>query len=436
MKVTFNLSKLLHKNQQKIYKKLRRFNVIAAGRRFGKTRLAVLFMFLRAVAQPGVYWWVSPSYPIGTPAWRLMRRLARLVAAVPKEVTRTIEFTNGSIIEFKSADNPDSLRGEGLSGLVMDEVAQIKEEAWTDALRAALADNKGWVIFIGTPKGKNWFYRLYVYAEKKETEEWAAFRYTSYDNPYIDAAEIDAAKDLLPAITFAQEFMADFTTKAGTIYQRPMFEPRTIPAKIISWIISGDTAQSLSAGRSFSAFVVGGLDERYHLHILKVKRERVEFPQLQSRLEGLAEEMMRLHPAATGRIVIEAKSSGLSLVQTMRQTSRPDIAKIITPFTPTTGGVEIEVEDKKNKRKIVAAYNSSVWCDRGMVHLPPPSEANGEWLLPFEEELFDAPNTDYMDQVDGFSQLIFYVQNYLTQGYKAMRPQVAEPVKDGEYGHR
>lgn len=434
MKVKFNLSKLLHKNQQIIYKSLKRFNVIAAGRRFGKTRLAVLIMFLRAVAVHGVYWWVSPSYPIGTPAWRLMRRLARKVGAVPKEVTRTIEFTNGSYIEFKSADNPDSLRGEGLRGLVMDEVAQVKEEAWTEALRAALADLKGWAIFIGTPKGKNWFYRLYVHADKGESEDWIAFHFTSYDNPYIDPKEIDEAKELLPAITFAQEFMADFTTKAGTIYQRQMFEPRTLPAKLVSIVVSADTAQSMSAGRSYSSLVVGGLDERYHLHVLHVWRERVEFPQLQSRLEGVAIQMMAGYPGVPMRIVIEAKSSGLSLVQTMRQTSRPDIAKMIVPFSPKTGGVEIEVEDKKNKRKIIAAYNSSAWCDRGMVHLPPPSDKNSDWLFTFEEELFDAPNTEYMDQVDSFSQLIFYVQSYLTEGYRAMAPKLAQPVKGSEHG--
>ncbi len=426
-----NLARLLHPNQQKIYKALKRFTVIAAGRRFGKTRLAALVVFLRAIAKPGVYWWISPSYPIGTPAWRIMRRLARQVNATIREVTRTIELPNGSFIEFKSADNPDSLRGEGLSGLVIDESAQVKEEAWTDALRAALSDKQGWAIFIGTPKGKNWFYRLYEYADKPDTEDWAAFTFTSYDNPYIPASEIDAAKELLPAITFAQEFMADFTTKAGKIYQRQMFEPRILPGKLVAIFIHGDTAASLSAGRSFSVFGAFGFDANYHMHLLKILRERVEFPQLQSRLERFAGDY--IGSGVLKGIVIEAKSSGVQLLQSMKQTARPDIAKLMKAWQPTTGGVEIEVEDPKNKRKIVSAYNSSVWCDRGMVHLPPPSEANADWLMPFEEEIFDAPNTEYLDQVDIFSQAILHGENYLREGYQASKPRLAQRSKRGEF---
>jgi hypothetical protein len=122
-------------------------------------------------------------------------------------------------VQVKSADNPDALRGEGLNFVVIDECAFVKEDAWLEALRPALADRKGGALFISTPKGHNWFWNLWHGADGSD---WKAWRFTSYDNPFIDNAEIDAARSQLPERTFSQEFLAEFIDDAGGVFRGVM----------------------------------------------------------------------------------------------------------------------------------------------------------------------------------------------------------------------
>ena len=86
-----------------------------------------------------------------------------------------------------------------------------------EALRPALADRQGRALFISTPKGRNWFWRLWQHADDAE---WQAWRFTSYDNPYIKASEIDAARRSLPESVFQQEFMAEFLEDGGGVFRR------------------------------------------------------------------------------------------------------------------------------------------------------------------------------------------------------------------------
>ena len=110
----------------------------------------------------------SPNYPEinASKAWSTLKMLATQIPGTQVwEADHYILFPNGGEIWVKSADKEDNLRGAGLSGVVLDEMAQIKEEVWTDILRPALTDHKGWAMFIGTPKGKNWVYRMWNKAD-------------------------------------------------------------------------------------------------------------------------------------------------------------------------------------------------------------------------------------------------------------------------------
>lgn len=359
-------------------------------------------LIIKALATRGVYWWVSPTYKVGTPAWRMItKKLVQLLGGNVqiKETTRVITLPNGSIIEFKSADSPQDLVSEGLSGLVLDECAKVKELAWIESLRPALTDKMGWVIFIGTPKGENWFYRLYLNAAK--LEDWATFTFTSYDNPYIPASEIDSARETMPEITFMQEHLAKFTSGTGTIFKREWFNNRVESTDIIARFISWDTAQSVKDTASYSSCIVGELTSDYKLFIRHVYKERLEFPQLTKKVE----EMAQIYHHKLKRIIVESKSSGLSVIQSIKQIATPEVARKLVPFIPKTD-------------KVDRAYRASVWCENGSVILPPPTEAF-PWLFDFEEELFNFPESEYKDMTDSFTQLILYCSNYLSQGLAA-----------------
>ena len=153
--------------------------------------------------------------------WRPIRRIASKIGANVRLADKTIELSNGGTISIRSADKPDSLRGEGLDLVVMDECAFVKEDAWTEALRPALADRLGNAIFIGTPKGRNWFWRLWQLGQQN-SQDYQSWRFTTYDNPYIQPSEIDAAKGTLPERVFLQEFMAEFVEDSGSVFRGVM----------------------------------------------------------------------------------------------------------------------------------------------------------------------------------------------------------------------
>lgn len=232
----------LNKWQLEVANDTHRFKVICAGRRSGKSVLARLTLLKWSLQNVGTYYLVSPTYRQAKSIhWTELRK------EVPKEwILKTnetelsITLKNGSIIELKGAENPDALRGIKLRGLVIDEIASIRnwDWLWQEVLRPTLTDYEAPAIFISTPKGYNHFYELYQYGQEGEStglhSDYKSWRFTSYDNPYIPKEEIDNAKKELTEDTFYQEYMADFRKYTGLVYkdfQREVhvIEPFDIP---------------------------------------------------------------------------------------------------------------------------------------------------------------------------------------------------------------
>jgi hypothetical protein len=168
--------------------------------------------------------------------WReIQNEIPREYIQKKNEVELSITLKNGSIIELKGAENPDALRGVKLRGLVIDEIASIRnwDWLWSEVLRPTLTDYSAPALFISTPKGFNHFYDLYNHGQQNEGD-YRSWRFTSYDNPYISKEEIDNAKQELTEDTFQQEYMADFRKYTGLVYKEfsreiHVVEPFTIP---------------------------------------------------------------------------------------------------------------------------------------------------------------------------------------------------------------
>ena len=153
--------------QQQVISDQSRFKVLACGRRAGKTVLGTV-LCLQTAGVGGRAWWVAPTYPVASIGWRAIKELAlRLPGSEVRESERRVTLSSGGDVQVKSADNPDSLRGEGLDLVVIDEAAFVKEAAWTEALRPALSDRQGSALFISTPRGRNYFYHLWTDAKDK-----------------------------------------------------------------------------------------------------------------------------------------------------------------------------------------------------------------------------------------------------------------------------
>ena len=198
-----------------------RFKVVVAGRRFGKTHLAIRELCKAARYPDRHVWMIAPTYrQVKQIVWRKLKtRLQDLNwCAKINESELTITLKNDSIISLKGADNADSLRGVGLDYLIMDEFADIEPEAWFEVLRPTLADRQGGALFIGTPKGvSNWAHDMYQ-MPVTDPVNWASWQFTTIDGGQVPESEIEQAKRDLDERTFRQEFLASFETYSGRIY--------------------------------------------------------------------------------------------------------------------------------------------------------------------------------------------------------------------------
>ena len=292
-----------------------RFKVLSAGRRWGKTRLGVNEC-LDVAAQGGRAWWVSPSYKTSEVGWRPLRQIVRKIpGAEIRLVDRVVNFPGGGFVAVRSADNPDSLRGEGLDFVVMDECAFMQREAWTEAIRPALSDRQGKVLFISTPKGRNWFWEIYQRGVSGE-EGWQSWTFPTANNPYIAKEEIDAAKRDLPEMIFRQEYLAEFIDDAGGVFRRvqeaAVLEPKEYEEGK-QYIAGVDVAASVD----FT--VVSVLDAESKDMVYLDRFNRVDYPVLIDRLESVYKRYnlssMIVESNSIGRPVIyELVARGLNIV--------------------------------------------------------------------------------------------------------------------------
>jgi PBSX family phage terminase large subunit len=212
---------MLSPAQKTIASDQHRFRVVIAGRRFGKTHLAIRELAYHAKEPNKECWYVAPSYKMAKNiVWRKLKNRLQDLNWVQKhnETELTLTLKNGSTISLKGADNYDSLRGVGLDFICLDEFADIDPEAWFETLRPTLSDKGGKALFIGTPKGiSNWSYELYQNAQDDPTT-WSSHQYTTIDGGWVPASEIEQAKKDLDERTFRQEYLATFETYTGRIY--------------------------------------------------------------------------------------------------------------------------------------------------------------------------------------------------------------------------
>ena len=177
-------------------------------------------LVVEAALRGGHAWWVGPTYQMAGIGWREIKGLAKQIPGTEvSEVERRVTFPGGGWVQARSADNPDSLRGEGLDFVVLDEAAFVDESAWTEAIRPALADRQGRALIISTPKGRNWFWRAFQAGQDTTQAEWRSWQAPTSSSPFIVPSEIDAARAGLPERVFRQEFLAEFTEDGGGVFR-------------------------------------------------------------------------------------------------------------------------------------------------------------------------------------------------------------------------
>lgn len=206
--------------QRECHIKKQRFSVYALHRRSGKTELAIMELIDKAMKtdkELAMFVYIAPFLRQAKAiAWARLKQkiepLRRTSVIDINEGELSVRFKhNGAIIRLFGGDNPDALRGMRLDGCVIDEVANIKNELWSDIVQPALSDRLGWSLFIGTPQGINLFSELYYKAVNEEG--WTASRYTVFDTDSLHPDEVTRLKRDMSETSFAREYLCDFSAQ-------------------------------------------------------------------------------------------------------------------------------------------------------------------------------------------------------------------------------
>lgn len=333
-----------HPGQRHVLTHARRFNWLSAGRRWRKTTLAMSIVVESAV-KGGTYIWGAPTYDQVRIGYSEVRKalgglgdynLTRMTVDIPQ---------TGGVIVFRSLDNPDNVRGYTADGVVMDEAAFIKADAWNEVLRPMLIDTGGWAWGIGTPKGNNWFYTEFQKASDHDdymawqiptrgvtiVDSEIAPAFHPLENPDIPFGEIVQMWRSMPERVFEQEILGVFHSDLGGVFRRVM-DAATATAQAghiggHEYVIGADWGRQ----QDFTALAV--LDVTTSELVALERFNQIDYAIQVGRLQALAE---RFHPRA---IVAEANSIGLPVIEQLQRAGLP-----VVPFTTTAASKQIAID--------------------------------------------------------------------------------------------
>lgn len=312
-----------HPAQQAVIDHAARFNVLAWGRRAGKSVLEI-----DRVCETALHGfpagWFAPSYKLLAEAWRGLVFALRPVASRTNESEHRIELVTGGVVEAWSLDSPDPARGRKYKRVVIDEAALVQrfEEAWNGAIRPTLADLQGDAWFGSTPKGRNYFWQLYQRGQDASQSEWRSWQMPTRSNPYISGLEIDAARASMPERFFLQEFEAMFIEDAGGVFRGVMgAATATLQEKAEA---GHKYAFGVDWGKTADFTATSVIDLTTREQVTLDRSNRVDYAVQVGRLKALCE---RFHPTT---IIAERNSMGEPIIEQLVREGLP-----MQPFLTT-----------------------------------------------------------------------------------------------------
>ncbi len=328
----------LHPGQQRILNSRARYRVASCGRRFGKTLLAVEWLALMpggAVDGKSVAFF-SPTYKLLLDVWTDMERTLKPVIRKSNKSEMRIELITGGKVDFWTLEDPDAGRGRKYHRIVIDEAAHARylKDAWEKAIAPTLTDYRGEAWFISTPNGLNFFHELYQRGLSDEHQDWASFHMPSTANPFLHPDEIEQKRRELPALVFAQEYLAEFVTFGAGLVKPDMIVQGQCPPGL-PVVLGVDLAISEKSTADFTAIVAIARDPSSGMiYIKEVERFRAGFNEVLTRIKAAAARH------APKMIAIEQTQYQAAVVQELTRTTalpvrgvRPDRDKV-TRFAP------------------------------------------------------------------------------------------------------
>lgn len=289
--------------------------------------------------------WFSPTYKLLSDVWRELSNTLAPVIAKQSVTEHRLELVTHGTVEFWSLDDPDPARGRKYARVVIDEAAMVKNlaDAWQMAIRPTLTDLQGDAWFLSTPRGLNYFHTLYQLGQDTLEPEWASWKMPTSVNPYLDTAEIEAARQQLPERVFAQEYEADFLTDGAGVFrgiERACTLRPQEPQQGHGYVMGVDW------GKHNDFTVLSVLDTSTRQQVALERFNQIDYTFQTERLMGLA---TTYRP---GVLVVEKNSIGEPLIENLQRRGLN-----IWPFNTT------------NQSKAEAIENLSLAIERGVLGL-------------------------------------------------------------------
>ncbi|MFY9223215.1 MAG: terminase family protein [Blastocatellia bacterium] len=313
----------LHAGQEKVNKEAKRFNVLACGRRFGKTKFGI-DRIIHPVLQGYPVGWFAPTYRNLAEVWIETTKILQPITLRKNASDHRIEVLGGGVIEMWSLDRADIIRGRKYKRAAIDEAGFVKnlQECWQQVIRPTLADFSGDAWFFGTPKGHNYFYNLFNYGLDPLKENWACWQMSTSTNPFIPASEVKELEQELPSRVYAQEILAEFLPDGGAIFRGVV---AAATAKEQEQAVNGHVyIFGVDIGRKNDFTVIAVIDLTTS-ELVKLDRfTNVEFEIQLNRLQALYQ---RFKPVT---IIAEQNNFGMPMVERMVRLGLP-----VRPWTTT-----------------------------------------------------------------------------------------------------
>ena len=357
-----------HSGQLPLHQSKARFRIATCGRRWGKTLACVNELAKFAWENPGtISWWVAPTYRQSRIAFRIMT--SQFKDAIKRATKNPMEiyWLSGGITQFNSTDQADNLRGEGVSFMIIDEAAMVSEEAWTEALRPTLSDKNGRAIIVSTPKGMNWFHKLWLRGQDPAYQDYESWQFPTSSNPYIPDSEIEEVKNTLPYDVFRQEYLAEFLEDGAGVFRGirncikgELEEPKPGHEYVLGW----DVAKH----QDFSVMVVMDTNRR---HVVAFDRfNQVDYGLQIRRLETLAKKYK-------ARVIMDSTGVGDPLLEQVKNR-----------------GLIVEGYHFTNTSKQQLIENLAVMIEKQEISFPNIQELINELMI-YQYEITRAGNVRY-----------------------------------------
>ncbi len=262
--------------------------ICIAGRRSGKTQGATMNVLARAWQRPGIYWWIGPTaIQIGVGIDTMHEVLGNRHDVLFRKSENTFYLPNGSRVTYLSAAGDKSLRGRGLSGLVIDEAAFVKKSVWFKDLAPALMDKRGWAVLASTPNGFNWLWELWE--ANKDSPLWLRQQFPTWANPCITEEEVRAERNEFNDAAWRQEHLGQFVASENALWPPEYFEDLLvdrIPPAYQRSALAVDLSEGNLASDYQGLVMLGWLDQVHYLHCEAL---RMAAPQLLQRVKALCD---------------------------------------------------------------------------------------------------------------------------------------------------